>query len=432
MKAITAYDNPILNKALGKVWIRLMPLLFILYFIAFIDRVNVGFAKNAMQADIHLTESAYALGAGIFFAAYAIFGVPANLILNKIGARIWISLTTVIWGLLSALTGFITSEWEFIIIRFLLGLAEAGFYPGILLLASIYFPDKIRGSVVGAFVLAVPFALALGSPLSGALLELHGFLGHAGWTWMFVIEGVPAVFIGIFCFYYLDDTPRKARFLTEEERNALCSQLEGESKKQQVSHVSAALKSAPVWHLALIYGFLQIGVYGMLFFMPSQVAALIGTNVGFKASMVAAIPYAAAVFGVYYIPRFTDKYPEKRIPVAALIVFLAAIGLTISAFATPAIAIIALCFSCIGLLAVQPIFWTFPPQALSGAALAAGIGFCTMLGAIGSFLAPIIRVEVEKFFQNDASGLIALTLLSLISALLLVLLPRTMTKLKNS
>ena len=211
MKTITAYDNPALNSAITKSWKRLVPLMFILYFIAFIDRVNVGFAKEAMQVDIGLSNSAFALGAGIFFAAYALFGIPANLILNKIGAQKWLSITTALWGVLSALTGLVQTETQFIVLRFLLGLGEAGFYPGILLLASIYFPNKVRASVVGIFVLGVPLALTLGSPISGALLEMHGFLGKPGWFWMFFIEGIPAVIMGIFAWFWLDDTPECLR-----------------------------------------------------------------------------------------------------------------------------------------------------------------------------------------------------------------------------
>lgn len=155
---------------------------------------------------------------GIFFAAYALFGIPANLILNKIGAQKWLSITTALWGVLSALTGLVQTETQFIVLRFLLGLGEAGFYPGILLLASIYFPNKVRASVVGIFVLGVPLALTLGSPISGALLEMHGFLGKPGWFWMFFIEGIPAVIMGIFAWFWLDDTPAKARFLNDEEK----------------------------------------------------------------------------------------------------------------------------------------------------------------------------------------------------------------------
>lgn len=313
MANITQYDNPLLNSAIQKSWKRLVPLMFIMYFVAFIDRVNVGFAKDAMKLDIGLSESAFALGAGIFFAAYALFGIPANLILNKIGAQKWLSITTAIWGLLSAMMGFVTGETQFIILRFLLGLGEAGFYPGILLLASIYFPNKVRGSVVGIFVLGVPLALTLGSPISGALLELHGWMGRPGWFWMFVIEGLPALVLGIFTWFYLDDNPTKARFLTQEEKDALNKQLESERQKTETSSVISALKNAKVWHLALIYGTIQISVYGLMFFLPSQVASLMGESLGFKQSLVAAIPWACSACGVYYIPRIADRNPSRRV-----------------------------------------------------------------------------------------------------------------------
>jgi MFS family permease len=286
------YAVPALNAAIRKTWRRLVPLMFAMYFIAFIDRVNVGFAKDAMAIDIALSQSAFALGAGIFFAAYALFGIPANLLMNRWGAKRWLSATTALWGALSACTGLVTNEQQFIILRFLLGIAEAGFYPGILLLASIYFPNKVRASVIGIFVLGVPAALTLGSPLSGALLEMHGVLGKPGWFWMFVLEGLPAVALGVFAFFYLDDNPRQARFLTEEERTALVTQLADEQQQTETSSVKAAMRSGTVWHLALIYGTLQIGVYGLMFFLPSQVASLMGTHLGFKASLVAAIPWA--------------------------------------------------------------------------------------------------------------------------------------------
>jgi len=425
MAKVTIFDNHLLNIAVGKAWARLMPLMFILYFIAFIDRVNVGFAKSAMQSDIGLSDPAYALGAGIFFAAYAIFGIPANLIMTKIGAKRWISITTIIWGLLSALTGFVQNETQFIVLRFILGLAEAGFYPGILLLASIYFPDKIRASVIGIFVLGVPCALTLGSPISGALLELHGVLGYAGWTWMFVLEGVPAVFLGVFAYFYLDDNPSVARFLTQDERDALNTQLSSEVKKTQTSNVTTALKSLSVWHIALIYGTIQIGVYGLIFFLPSQVALLMGSEVNFKSSLVAAIPWLFSALGVYFIPRYADKYPEKRVFISATCLFISAFGLVVSAYASPVIAIGALCLCAVGFLAVQPIFWTFPPQILSGTALAAGIGFCTTMGAACSFIAPIIRVHVDQFFNNSEAGLVALALFSIICAVLILALKKS-------
>lgn len=428
MATITAYDNPALNSAIQKSWKRLVPLMFILYFVAFIDRVNVGFAKDAMQLDIGLSDSAFALGAGIFFAAYALFGIPANLILNKIGAQKWLSITTVIWGVLSAMTGFVTNETQFIVLRFLLGLGEAGFYPRILLLASIYFPNKVRGSVIGIFVLGVPLALTLGSPLSGALLELHGWMGRPGWFWMFVIEGLPAVVIGIFAFFWLDDSPEKARFLTAEEKKALTEQLASENAKTETTSVLSALKNIKVWHLALIYGTIQISVYGLMFFLPSQVASLMGQSLGFKASLVAAIPWACSAFGVYYIPRLADKNPSRRVAISVMCMLAAAVGLALSAFASPVFAIAALCLSAVGFLSVQPVFWTFPPQLLSGPALAAGIGFCTTMGAFCSFLAPIIRVEMDKLMNSNTAGIITLAVITVGCALLIALLKKNTQK----
>jgi sugar phosphate permease len=420
--SIRAYDNTVLNTAISKSRSRVVPLMFALYFIAFIDRVNVGFAKDAISADIHLSQSAFALGAGIFFAAYAIFGVPANLLMNKFGARVWLSATAVVWGLLSASTGLVTNETQFVVLRFFLGLAEAGFYPGILLLASIYFPNNVRASVVAAFVLGVPCALTLGSPISAALLEMHGFLGRPGWFWMFMLEGLPATAIGVFTFFYLDDNPSTGRFLTQEEKDELNAQLEREKQKAEASSVKDAMKSIGVWHLAAIYGTLQIGVYGLLFFLPSQVAHLIGSALGFKASLVAAIPWAVSILGVYFIPRYADKKPGSRVSIAAANMIVAAIGLVISAFGGPVVAIAALCLCAVGFLAVQPIFWTFPPQILKGSALAAGIGISTSVGAFCSFVAPIIRVQVEEFFNSTHAGLIMLALFSLASATLILML----------
>lgn len=409
-----------LDRAISKSWNRLMPFMFILYFIAFIDRVNVGFAKDTLSADIKMSVSAFALGAGIFFASYAISGVPSNLLMHRVGAKLWLSLTTILWGLLSAGTALVTTETQFICLRFLLGFAEAGFYPGILLLASIFFPDKTRASAVAIFVLGVPVALTLGSPISGALLEMHGFMGEPGWFWMFIIEGVPALAMGIFGLFYLDDSPAKARFLSPEEKTALIAQLDREAKKTETSSALSALGSVHVWHLAIIYGVIQIAVYGLIFFLPSQVARLMGATLGFKESLVAAIPWAASAFGVYFIPRYTDRHPGQRVAVSAGCMFLAAFGLAASAFAGPVAAIGALSLSAIGFLAVQPIFWTFPARLLSGPALAAGIGFCTTIGAVCSFLAPIIRVQTDLYFANGWAGLVVLALFSILCAVLIL------------
>lgn len=421
------YPNVPLNRAIKKSWQRLIPLMFLLYLLAFLDRVNIGFAQSAMQAHIGLSAKAYAFGGGIFFLAYALTGIPSNLLLQRFGAKIWISFTTIAWGFLSALTGVITSDIEFIILRFLLGIAEAGFYPGILLLTTIYFPDKIRGSIISAFVIAVPFALTLGAPLSGALLELDGLYNIAGWRWMFFIEGLPAVILGVFCYFYIDDKPATASFLTKQEREVLSKQIAIETPSKIEGNVRQIIKTPIAWHLAFIYGILQISVYGMLFFLPIQMANLIGTKVGFISSLITAIPWAISIIGVYYIPRYTDKYPKLRSKYAIGLIILSGLGLFISSFSSPVIAIIALCFCTTGFLAVQPIFWTIPPRFLSDKALAATIALCTALGAICSAAAPLIRVYVEEATNSSIISLGVLAISAFICALLIALIPKTTT-----
>ena len=234
-------------------------------------------------------------------------------------------------------------------------------------------------------MLGVPAALTLGSPLSGALLEMHGVLGKPGWFWMFVLEGLPAVALGVFAFFYLDDSPQQARFLTEEERTALVAQLAAEQQQTETSSVKAALRSGKVWHLALIYGTLQIGVYGLMFFLPSQVASLMGTHLGFKASLVAAIPWAFSALGVYFLPRFADRNTARRLPIAVACMVAAALGLAVSSYAGPLLAIAALSCCAVSFLAVQPIFWTFPAQVLHRPGTGGRHRLCTTLGAAFSF-----------------------------------------------
>ena len=413
----------VLSTAVTKTRWRLIPFMLILYILAFLDRANIGFAKEAYQIDTGLSNEAFALGAGIFFVAYACLGAPANLLMKKFGARRWIGITTLVWGFLSAAMAYSDTEWKFLVVRTLLGAAEAGFFPGMIYLTSQWFPQNSRGSVMGLFYMGAPLALTLGSPLSGALLEMHGFGGHPGWYWMFLIEGLLAIAAGVWTFFYLDDDLKQARFLTEEEKQALTAQIASEDSKKQTSSLSDIIKNLQVWHLAFIYMIIQISVYGLIFFLPTQVAALMGTSVGFMASLVAAIPWVCAMFGTYYIPRYSDATGNRR-NIAALTLLIAGIGIGVSALASPVIAIIALCFAAAGFIAVQPIFWTMPTSLLSGTALAAGIGFVNMFGAIGGFLAPIIRVKAETIMNNSIAGLIILAIITVIGAIIIMLLKK--------
>ncbi|MDW6003293.1 MFS transporter [Vibrio mangrovi] len=408
-----------LDIAVKKNRAHLIPFMLTLYVLAFLDRSNIGFAKDAYQLDIGLSNEAYALGAGIFFVIYAAFGVPANLLMRKLGARIWIGSITIIWGMLSAGMAYADTEFKFLLVRTLLGAAEAGFFPGMIYLTTLWFPLKNRAGIMGLFYMGAPLALTLGSPLSGALLEMHGFLGKAGWYWMFMIEGILAVIAGLFTFYWVVDTPDKARFLNQEEKQAIMTALAREETTKVTSRISEAIRNPKIWQLAVIYLTIQVAVYGLIFFLPSQVAALMGTKIGFAASVVTAIPWIAALFGTWYIPRYSDRIGERK-KVAAVTLFAAGIGVGLSGLVSPVFAIIALCVAAVGFIAVQPVFWTMPTQLLSGSALAAGIGFVNLFGAVGGFLAPLIRVKAESIFNNEYAGLLSLAVFAMIGSLVIL------------
>ncbi|NUU64782.1 MFS transporter [Enterobacteriaceae bacterium BIT-l23] len=404
-------NTALIDSVVKKNRARLIPFMLVLYILAFLDRSNIGFAKESYQIDTGLSNEAYALGAGIFFVVYAFLGVPANLLMRKFGARYWIGGTTLLWGFLSTAMGWADTEAKFLVIRTLLGAAEAGFFPGMIYLTSQWFPQRNRASIMGLFYMGAPLALTLGSPLSGALLEMHGFMGHAGWFWMFFIEGLLAVAAGLFTFFWLDDSPQQARFLNAAEKQALIQQLASEEQTKTTSRLSDALRNGRVWLLATIYLCIQVAVYGLIFFLPGQVAALLGTKVGFYASIVTAIPWIFALLGTWLIPRYSDRTGERR-NVAAVTLLAAGIGIGISGLVSPLLAIVALCVAAAGFIAVQPVFWTMPTQLLSGTALAAGIGFVNLFGAVGGFIAPILRVQAETLFASGAvlGALLILTL----------------------
>ncbi|QCT20268.1 MFS transporter [Jejubacter calystegiae] len=412
-------NTALIDSVVKKNRARLIPFMLVLYILAFLDRSNIGFAKESYQIDTGLSNEAYALGAGIFFVVYAFLGVPANLLMRKFGARYWIGGTTLLWGFLSTAMGWADTEAKFLVIRTLLGAAEAGFFPGMIYLTSQWFPQRNRASIMGLFYMGAPLALTLGSPLSGALLEMHGFMGHAGWFWMFFIEGLLAVAAGLFTFFWLDDSPQQARFLNAAEKQALIQQLASEEQTKTTSRLSDALRNGRVWLLATIYLCIQVAVYGLIFFLPGQVAALLGTKVGFYASIVTAIPWIFALLGTWLIPRYSDRTGERR-NVAAVTLLAAGIGIGISGLVSPLLAIVALCVAAAGFIAVQPVFWTMPTQLLSGTALAAGIGFVNLFGAVGGFIAPILRVQAETLFASGAGGLLTLAGVAVLGALLIL------------
>ena len=335
-------DTPALRAAVRRVMVRLIPFLFLMYVIAFLDRVNIGFAKEEFQAHAGISEAAYALGAGLFFIGYALFEVPSNLIMTRVGARWWMCRIMVTWGLISAAMSLVNSESLFYLLRFLLGVAEAGFFPGVILYITYWVPHAYRARCNALFYFGIPLASVLGAPLSGALLELDGAAGFLGWQWMFAVEGLIACVVGVWAFFYLDNSPADARWLTPDQRTALQTALDAEAESKRGPHrLLASLVDRRVLYFCLIYFLIQCSVYGMTFYLPTQVSEAVGSEVGLLVGLVTAIPWTVALVVNIVVNTAADRLaqPKKRF-VAAACVAVGSVGIAASAaFSNPVLAI---------------------------------------------------------------------------------------------
>lgn len=412
-----------LQATISKVTKRLLPFLLLMYVLAFLDRANVGFAKKAFQADTGISDAAFALGASIFFLSYALFEVPSNIIMHKVGARIWMARIMVTWGLISAAMMFAHNEFTFYVLRVLLGAAEAGFFPGVILYLTLWFPSFARGRAMGLFYFGAPLAFIFGSPLSGLLLDWHGLGGLHGWQWMFMVEGLLATVVGVWAYFYLDNKPADAKWLNAAEKDELTRVLAAEESHKTThgpAHLLSAMRNMKVLHFALIYFLIQMSVYGVVFYLPTQVANLLGTKVGLQVGFVSAIPWVCALVAAYVLPRMADASGNRR-GYAAAILAVSGLGIAASVATTsPALALIALCFAAAGFISVQPIFWTFPTDYLGGVAAAGGIALINSLGALGGFVAPNVKTWAEASFASQSAGLYLLAGTTLIGAVLIL------------
>jgi MFS transporter, ACS family, tartrate transporter len=413
------------NSALRKIAWRLIPFMGLLYFVAFLDRVNVGFAALTMNADLGLTKSMYGLASGIFFLGYVLFEVPSNLIMERVGARLWIARIMISWGLLSAGTAFVSSPNQLYTLRFLLGVAEAGFFPGMILYLTYWFPAAWRARILSAFMVAIPVSSAIGSPVSTAILSLQAH-GLHGWQWMFLIEGTPAVLCGFAVLVFLRDGPRKAAWLTSDEKEWLESELASERSGALPSHsVHAALREPRVWLLGLVYFGLLVGMYGYGFWLP-QIVKGFGELSNLEVGFISAIPYAAAAVTMFLWSRHSDRTSERTWHIA-LPAFVGALGLAASAYFgnNPALALAALSLSAIGVYAALPVFWTLPTSLLAGSAAAAGIALVNSIGNTGGFFGPMLVGSIADATGSYGAALWTLAaLVSLAGVLVLTLAPR--------
>lgn len=423
---MTAPSSNPLDRAVGRARGRLMPFLLLMYILGFLNRTNIGFAKDALRSSAHISNLAYALGAGLFFLTYAAFEIPSNLIMHRVGARIWMTRIMITWGLVSAAMSFTRGEWSFYTLRLLLGAAEAGFFPGVILYLTYWFPNRSRTGMVGFFYFGPPLAFILGSPFSGYLMQLQGVGGLHGWQWMFLIEGFMTVVVGIWTFWYLDDRPSNAAWLPADEKAALSAAVVQEDEVR-IAHgpvaFTAVLRNVRVLYFIAIYFVIQMSIYGVIFYLPTQVAALLGVKVNLEVGLVTAVPWICALVAALVIPRLAERTGRHRM-IGALTLAISGIGIAVSASATPAVAIVALCFAAAGFIAVQPLFWTFPTSYLGGAAAASGIALVNALGTLGGFFAPNVKTWADASFGSPQAGLYVLAGITVIGALLIAVLLR--------
>lgn len=403
-------------RTMGKVSARLIPYLIVCYFIAYLDRVNVGFAALTMNKALGLTATMFGFGAGIFFLTYFIFEVPSNLFLDRFGARKWIARIMVSWGFFSGLMAFIPSvsaatglsnEITFYVIRALLGFAEAGFFPGIIFFLTLWYPSIYRGRVIGAFMAAIPLSSAIGSPVSGMILGMDGVGGLQGWQWLFIIEAAPAIVLGIVTYFYLTDRPADATWLAADERAWLDNRLQAERRQREAMHqisVVQTLFNPRVLALALVYFGLVACIYGVGFWLPQIVKQFGLSNA--MTGWVTAIPYAAgAAFMVWYGRHSDDRFERKGHTAVGLLI--AAIGIAASTLTNnPALTMLAFTFGACGVFGTLPVFWTLPTAVLSGSAAAAGIAVINSIGNLAGFFGPYAMGWIKDQTGSFTGGLL--------------------------
>ncbi|MDY0884732.1 MFS transporter [Dongia soli] len=417
--------DPLQKRVLRKITWRIVPFVMLLYFIAFIDRVNIGFASLTMNQDLGFSPSVFGFGAGIFFFGYFLFEVPSNLILHKIGARIWIARVMITWGLISGAMAFVQGTTSFYVLRFLLGAAEAGFFPGIILYLSYWFPARRRAAVTAIFMAAAPLSTALGSPVSGALLQMHGLLGFTGWQWLFLIEAVPAILLGFVVLIILTDRPEKAMWLKDDERNWLVAAMEAEQKAKgaQASHnVWRGLADIRVLALSLVYFGTSAGLYTLGIWAPQIIKqfGLSALSIGF----VNAIPAVIAVVAMVLWSRHSDRTGERTWHVVGACL-LAAVGLVFAGSAGGVIAVVAaLTLVNIGISCSKPPLWSMPTMFLSGPAAAAGIATINSIGNLGGFVGPSMIGWIKQVTGSFLGGLYFVAGLLILSAALTLILAK--------
>ena len=405
----------------AKVTRRLIPFLFLCYIVAFLDRVNVGFAKLQMQSDLGLSDTVYGIGAGIFFIGYFFFEVPSNLLMRKVGARLWIARIMITWGLISAATMFTQGALTFYGLRFLLGAAEAGFFPGVILYLTDWYPARRRARVVAWFMMAIAVTGVIGGPLSGWILQAFSKAGGlGGWQWLFLLEGIPSVVVGIAVLFYLDNGVREARWLADAERQLLLANLESEERTKRHLSVGQALCNPWVLLFSAIYFCMSMGIYGIGFWLP-QIIKNTGVKDPFGIGLLTTIPYGCAAVAMVLVGKSSDLSGERRWHFAAAATA-GGLGLILSTWFpsnVPA-ALAALSLATAGVLSSFPLAWTMPTALLAGSAAAAGIALVNSIGGLAGFVSPYLVGWIADRTHRLDTGLYVIASFLFLGAILVL------------
>lgn len=420
--------NSLESRIIRKLQIRLIPFLFVLYVVAFVDRINIGFAALTMNQELGITSQQYGLAFGIFFFGYLLFEVPSNLLLHRFGARVWIARILLSWGLVATLTGLVRSVHQLYAARFLLGLAEAGYFPGIVLYLTYWFRQREQARTLALFLTGYPITNILGAPISGWILDHVHWLGIGSWRWLLILEGMPAILLGLLTYSLLPNRPGEAKFLTREEKDWIRTELTREEQQkltQMKSSAVAGLTNSHVWRLVLIYFGMMIGGYAMASWMPQLVKSLSREYSNSFVGFLVMIPYVAAFAGMILVSRSSDRSMERRYHVAVSLLVGGTSFIAMGGAHSPVLSIVLFVSLAVGYCSALSPFWALPSEFLTGYSAASGIALINSIGNLGGFVGPYMVGFLNQRTGSLYGGLALAGTGMLLSAALVLSIPKT-------